>query len=127
VLTAPLVLVVDDEKSCLDILVKLLENHGFDVATASTAAEGLQKARLLLPTAILMDVVMPTQTGPDALRLLKADPRTQGIPIVMMTGHIVNTADPEFKGAAGFLAKPITPSRLISTIDRVLGRSHDVA
>jgi CheY-like chemotaxis protein len=76
---------------------------------------------------ILMDVMMPGLTGWAALRQLKADHRTRGIPVVMMTGHIIDTSDPagDHASVAALLMKPCTPAVLLETVDRVLGDGSD--
>lgn len=120
----PVVLIVDDEASYVELLAELFGNHGFDVFTAASAGDGVQKATLLTPDVILMDVMMPGRTGLEALRQLKDDARTHAIPVVMMTGHILPPPDPKgpYSHASALIMKPCTPVEMIETVDRVLQR-----
>ena len=115
-------LIVDDEPTYVELLAELFGDHGFDVFTAATAGDAVQKATLLTPSVILMDVMMPGLTGWEALRQLKADERTSAIPVVMMTGHIIDHAERKgpYSQAAALIMKPCTPSTVIETIDGVL-------
>lgn len=118
----PVVLIVDDEESYVELLSELFGDHGFDVFTAATAGDAVQKATLLTPNVILMDVMMPGLTGWEALRQLKLDSRTSSIPVVMMTGHIIDSSDAKgpYAQAAALIMKPCTPAEVIETVDGVL-------
>jgi CheY-like chemotaxis protein len=120
----PLVLIIDDEAGYLWLLENLCSEHGFEVITAESAGDGIQKAVLLTPQVILMDVTMAGQTGWEALRQLKTDPRTSAIPVVMMTGHLIDISDPDGPHVAAWalLTKPIMPATLIETLQRALIR-----
>jgi CheY-like chemotaxis protein len=120
----PLLLIVDDEVTYLEVLAEFFQEHGYRVITSASAGDGLQKAVLLTPSVILMDVMMPGLTGWAALSQLKDDPRTRDIPVVMMTGRIIDTSDPAgpHHAAAALLIKPSTPAAIIETVDRALRR-----
>jgi two-component system, chemotaxis family, response regulator PixH len=117
----PLLLIVDDEPTYLQLLACFCGDHGYEVATSAAAGDGVQKALLLNPGVILMDVTMPGLTGWAALQQLKSDPRTSTIPVVMMTGNFVDTSasnGPQAQASA-VLMKPIPPAVLIETLERV--------
>jgi CheY-like chemotaxis protein len=77
----------------------------------------------LRPNAVLMDLTLSGLSGWDALKALKADPRTSEIPVVIMTGHLVDTAanGPHLQAAA-VLMKPFLPMKLFETLDRVISQ-----
>lgn len=81
------ILLVDDSKSARYALRLSLQRHDCEVDTADSAESGLEKIKQDLPDAIFMDHLMPGMNGFEALDLLKADPRTAHIPVVMCTSN----------------------------------------
>ena len=82
-------LLVDDEDDIREVAQLSLEmTAGWEVHTASSGAQALAAARALKPEAILMDVMMPEMDGPTAVRHLKADPETAGIPVILLTAKV---------------------------------------
>src|SRR5437867_9739876 len=79
------VLIVDDEPANLGVLSEYLEGWGCKVLIARDGASGLERARLIQPDLILLDVVMPDLDGFEVCRRLKADATTQDIPVIFMT------------------------------------------
>jgi putative two-component system response regulator len=110
------ILIVDDMPENLDILGGLLEPEGYSVDTASDGQEALDKALADPPDLILMDVSMPRMTGLEACRRLKADERTQLVPVLLITG--LGAREDRIEGiAAGcddFLTKPVDFEQLIA-------------
>ena len=113
---AGFVLVVDDDPSARDILRRILEREGFNVATTSSAEEALAIARDTPPAAILLDVMLPGADGWDALDQLRRDPRTRDIPVVVQT--VLDEENVAYAlGAAGFLQKPVSAARLREALE----------
>jgi len=113
----PLVLVVDDEPSCRDLLRRTLTRQGFAVAAAASGEEALRLARKLRPRVITLDVMMPGSDGWAVLSQLKADPELASIPVVMAT--ILREEKMAYSlGASEYLSKPIDRSRLLAVLDR---------
>jgi PAS domain S-box-containing protein len=111
------VLVIDDDPSARELLQRFLRKEGFGVRTAADGEQGLATARLLKPSAILLDVMMPHVDGWAVLSALKEDPETAGIPVVMVT--MVRERGLGFSlGAADYLTKPVEWPRLKSVLDR---------
>lgn len=112
-------LVVDDSKSARFALRKYLENHAYRVDTAESAEAAYQLLRDRSPDLIFLDHIMPGEDGFEALRHLKADPRTRAIPVVICSGNEGESfvADARSQGAAGVLAKPPTPEQLLQVLD----------
>src|SRR5688572_15728500 len=79
------ILVVDDEPDAVDLIEFNLKNAGFQVKTASEGAEALAKARSVLPSLIVLDVMLPEIDGFEICKLLRRDQNTAAIPIIMLT------------------------------------------
>lgn len=118
----PILLVEDDEDS--RTLYRLaLEYFGYRVMEARDGADGVEAARGELPGLVIMDLSLPVLDGWDALRQLRADPATAGVPALALTGHVTER-DRERAEAAGFdlfLPKPVPPSEVLDHVRRIVG------
>jgi CheY-like chemotaxis protein len=85
-------LIVDDSPTVLSLLQLVFEGDNYEVATARDGMEGLEKVRHWKPDLIVTDSVMPNIDGFELLRILKSDPATREIPVIMLTGS--DQADP---------------------------------
>ncbi len=105
------IMVVDDVKANLDILIETLANN-YKVSVAMDGASAIEDIKVNLPDLILLDIVMPDINGYDVCKRLKADPATENIPIIFVTSKS-NEAD-ETKGlelgAVDYITKPFSPS-----------------
>lgn len=111
------VLVIDDDATVRDLIVRQLGKEGYDVVVASSGQEGLHLARTLLPDVITLDVMMPKMGGWEVLTTLKADPGLAAIPVIVMT--LVEEKNLGFTlGASDYLPKPIDYKRLIQLLQR---------
>jgi len=110
------ILIVDDLAANREILTGLLEAEGHDLDTATDGLEAVERATTNPPDLILMDVTMPRLTGFEACRRLTADPRTELVPIVLVTGLLAR--EDRIQGiAAGcddFLTKPVDSEQLLA-------------
>jgi two-component system, OmpR family, phosphate regulon response regulator OmpR len=119
---APHVLVVDDDRRLRQLLARFLSEHGYRVSTAASAAEARAKGEALVFDAIVLDVMMPGETGFDYARRLRIDSR---VPILMLTAR----ANPEDRvtgleiGADDYLPKPFEPRELVLRLGNILRRS----
>jgi CheY-like chemotaxis protein len=118
------ILLVDDSKSARYALRLQLQRHGIEVETADCAESAFELLKTQLPDAILMDHMMPGLNGFEALDVIRADPRTAAIPVVMCTSHeeadFVATANQ--KGVFGILPKSAAADFLPEILDRL--RAH---
>src|SRR5262249_8077821 len=80
-----LVLVVDDQPANVKLLQQVLSVPGYDVATASSGKEALEKVAAEMPDIVLLDVVMPQMSGYEVCKALRAQKNTALLPIVMVT------------------------------------------
>lgn len=118
------ILVIDDEPDAVDLIEFNLKNAGFQVKTASDGAEALAKARSVLPSLIVLDVMLPEIDGFEICKLLRRDPNTATIPIIMLTAkaaEIDRVLGLEL-GADDYLTKPFSPRELVLRIKKLLER-----
>lgn len=104
----PRVLAVDDEPANLKLLAELLARWGWTVQTARNGAEALREVKTFAPDLILLDVMMPGQSGFDVAATLQGDPDTQHIPIVFLTALAADESKAQgFEmGARDYVTKP---------------------
>jgi|SRR3989344_4518116 len=84
-MTKKRVLVIDDEKSVIEVLQKKLEEEGFEVLTSGDGNDGLEKALLESPDLILLDLILPSMDGITLLDRLKKDDKGKNIPVIILT------------------------------------------
>ena len=116
------VVVVEDNVRSRRLVRDLLELNGFDPVEAESAEEGLAAVRGSQPSLLLMDIQLPGMDGEAALRELKADPDTAGIPVVAVTAYAMR-GDEERLLAAGFdgyIAKPIDTRSFVPRLQEIL-------
>lgn len=122
------ILVVDDEPEAVELLEFNLKQAGFDVATAADGAEALKKARASLPGLILLDLMLPEVDGLEVCKMLRRDPATAAIPVVMVTAkaaEIDRILGLEL-GADDYVTKPFSPRELVLRIKNILQRGRPV-
>ncbi|WP_455276241.1 response regulator [[Eubacterium] cellulosolvens] len=116
------ILVADDEPDLLNAAKIMLERGGYQVIEANDGDEALEKVYSEKPDLIILDVVMPGKTGTEVCRILKDDPITSSIPILMYTvlGREADSKISEEAGADGHLIKPFTPEELVAVVKKHL-------
>jgi CheY-like chemotaxis protein len=121
----PKILVVDDLFDARMLMRFTLERSGWEVLDAGNAEAAIQATFQLLPDLVLMDFNMPDMHGIAACRVIKENPRTAHIPVIIYTG----APSPETKrmaieaGASEFLAKPILPAMLRKIVQTIYEQS----
>lgn len=137
------ILVIDDDPDILTYVSEVLNDHGYECATASDGAAGLEKARAERPDLILLDLMMPKKSGVRFLNEIRRDDALKGIPVIVVSGATKATGvdmkhflqEQPFKdrkekalGVAvdttpdAYLDKPVDPSILVGTIEKFLGK-----
>ena len=114
------VLVVDDERQIRDLLGEFLEREGYEVFLASAGEEAIELAERKIPHAILLDVKMPGIDGIEVCKRLKAESRTQFIPVIMITGYVDDKMVAIESGADDFVNKPIDLVELAVRVKSIL-------
>jgi diguanylate cyclase (GGDEF)-like protein/PAS domain S-box-containing protein len=121
----PRVLVVEDDP-IVRRLTELSLRHRYEVVTAVTGGEGLDKAEALRPDLVLLDLGLPDMTGSEVLRRLRAAPATSQVQVIVMTAAVGRDTELESlrEGVDDFVTKPLDIPILMARIDSVLQRSR---
>jgi DNA-binding response OmpR family regulator len=121
----PLVLLAEDDEDILLLLAVRLERSGYRVARARDGREAVALVRQLRPDAAVFDISMPLLTGLEATRLLRADPATASLPIILLTARASESdiAAGTDAGATAYVTKPFSPQDLAASVDAVLARA----
>ena len=119
------ILLVEDNEDNRIIYATALRHAGYEVFEAITGTDGVHQARTNRPDLILMDISVPELDGWEATAILKADPETKHIPVIAVTAHALpgDEARTMKAGCDEYLAKPISPAKLIANVDRRFGRT----
>jgi DNA-binding response OmpR family regulator len=112
------VLVVDDEPDFVDLIVHGLRANGIECSEACNGMQALEKARDLKPDAVILDIMLPDLDGFTVCEMLRRQPGTSRIPVVMLTclGGTVSRLNGLSAGADDYLTKPFKVTDLISHI-----------
>ncbi len=116
------ILIVDDEETNLRLLAQWLVPLGYDVEFALNGKEAVQKTKADRPDLVILDVMMPVMDGYEACGLIKADPGTKNVPVIMVTA--LQDRESKLKGlsvsASDFLSKPIDQTELTIRVKNLL-------
>jgi two-component system phosphate regulon response regulator PhoB len=124
------ILLIEDEPDIAEVLQYNLEKEGFQVELARRGDTGLEMVRKEHPDLILLDLMLPGVDGLEVTRLLKRDPATAHLPILMITarGEEVDRIVGLELGADDYISKPFSPRELILRVKAVLRRlQHEEA
>jgi two-component system phosphate regulon response regulator PhoB len=120
------ILVVDDEPEAVELVEFNLKQAGYSILTASDGAEALNKARIAQPSLIVLDLMLPEVDGLEVCKMLRRDPATAAIPIVMLTAkaaEIDRVLGLEL-GADDYVTKPFSPRELVLRVKKLLQRDR---
>lgn len=122
------ILVVDDSSLVSAVISKFLNDHGYETLTASNGIEAIEETFKELPDLILLDVMMPRMNGYQTCRLLKSDPETCAIPIIMLT--VKDQASDKYwgiqTGADAYLSKDVVQTSLLGVMAGLINRRPQV-
>ena len=116
------ILIIDDATIQANIMSFMLSKHGHEVMVVSDGEKGLNRANLLKPDLILMDIVMPGLNGFKATRQLAKTAATQHIPVLVISGK-AQESDRQWalrQGACDYLVKPIQETSLLDKVNALL-------
>jgi diguanylate cyclase (GGDEF)-like protein len=120
------ILVVDDSRTQLDWLVEVLEREGYGVATAQEGRDAIRKVKRDPPDLVLLDMILPDMDGLEVLRIVKARPEDQFIPVIILS--VKSDVDTKVAGlrigADDFLAKPFAEAEILARCAAMLRIKH---
>lgn len=117
------VLLVEDDNMIIDMYTLKFTQEGYEVIQAENGKDGLDFARKHMPDIVLLDIILPQMDGFSVLKALKADPKTKGIPVVLLTnlGQDGDVKKGLELGAVDYLIKAnFTPSQVVDKVKAVL-------
>jgi len=114
------ILIANDNCDLLECCRAILEADGHVVETVADGDKAILYARTWQPDAVVLDWVMPHTDGPTAIAALRADPATEGLPILLMSGTEDGEGASVEMGADIFLRKPFLAEELSAAVDRLL-------
>ena len=123
------ILVVDDEEDILELVRFNLSREGYDVMVAASGEKAVDITHKELPHLIVLDLMLPGIDGLEVTRILKNNPETRRIPIVMLTakGEEADVVAGLELGADDYVVKPFSPRILLARVRAVLRRRQDEA
>jgi two-component system, OmpR family, alkaline phosphatase synthesis response regulator PhoP len=118
------ILVVDDEESILDLVKYNLDKEGYQVTCVTSGEAAVDQSLVLKPELILLDLMLPGVDGLEVCKIIKNNPRTQPVPIIMLTakGEESDIVAGLELGADDYITKPFSPKVLIARVRAVLRR-----
>jgi len=125
------ILIIDDDVDFVDLNRAVLENNGFEVETAFSGREGLDKVQFEAPDLILLDLMLEKHdTGFSFARSIKGDPRYSEIPILMISAVAGETGydfsqdlDGYWMKTDDFVSKPVEPEELVKRINALIEKA----
>jgi CheY-like chemotaxis protein len=120
------ILLVEDDEMSSDMLMRRLQRNSHSVVVAKNGVIGVEKSVSEIPDLILMDMNMPEMDGLEAVRLIKKNPVTASIPIIILSAHAmpsyVAKAKEFINGCDDYDTKPVEIERLLGKIEALLKR-----
>ena len=119
------ILVVDDEIYIVHILDFSLGMEGYEVVTALDGEQAVERAHAEKPDLIVLDIMMPKLDGYETCKLLKGDPATRDIPVILLSakGRNIDQKIGFEAGADDYITKPFSPRKLVERINTILGQN----
>jgi DNA-binding response OmpR family regulator len=116
------ILIVDDEPEIVDMLQTILDMRGYETVGAYNGTDGLLITRVDSPDLIILDMMLPDIEGVEVCRIVRADPSTANVPVVILSAR---TAQTEVErglaaGANAYMTKPVNLPRLFDEIKKLL-------
>jgi DNA-binding response OmpR family regulator len=118
------ILLADDDRTSLNLVLEHLKSNGYDVLTASEGQEAFRRAKTENPDLIILDLMLPKMDGYRICRFLKSDDNYRHIPVIIFTSRpdSKNRGESLGAGADAYLTKPLQPAKLLSTIKDLLAK-----
>ena len=114
------ILVIDDDDDMRHGIMLTLQSNGYNTIEADDGVSGLKRIQEEHPDLVVSDVMMPNMNGYMLLEMVKDDPRTSKIPIMLITGAAFDAGAWKSDNSVAYLEKPFASEKFISTIERML-------
>jgi CheY-like chemotaxis protein len=123
-MTGTLVLIVEDNDKNRKLVRDVLTFKGYEVIESETGEEGVRLAQERRPSLVLMDIRLPGIDGVEALRRLRAEQTTRGIPVMAMTASVMSEDRQKIMAAGfdGYQSKPINVTDFVAAVAQLLER-----
>lgn len=121
------ILVIDDNAINLRLLNDMLLSQGYKVTTAESGKEGIEQAESLFPKLILLDVQMPTMSGKEVLKQLRADKELEPIPIIAVTALAMSGDEQSLLdyGFNAYISKPVRLKTLMEIVNEFVDKPSE--
>lgn len=123
------ILIIEDDKKAAELMRLYLHKNGYQVLISHDGREGLDLARTRQPDLLVLDIMLPSLDGLDICRILRGQPHTAELPIIMLTAK--STEDDTLLGldlgADDYMTKPFSPRELVARVRTVLKRTNRTA
>lgn len=118
------ILVVEDDPPTVALVKTVLERAGHSINAAANGAEALLTINANMPDLILMDVMMPVMNGFQTLHVIKSNPLTQDIPVIILTARSgdIDMAQGWAEGVSFYLTKPFSAKELLTVVERLISQ-----
>lgn len=125
-MASELILIVEDHEKNRKLVRDVLKFKGYEVIEAETGEEGVRLALERHPSLVLMDIRLPGIDGVEALRRLRADATTRGIPIMAVTASVMTEDRQKIMGAGfdAYQSKPLIVKDFVAAVEQLLERSR---
>lgn len=116
------ILLIDDEVDLVETVKLRLQTNDYEVMVAYDGQQALEKLGDFKPDLVILDIKLPTMSGEEVYKLLKLNPITEKVPVILFTA---SKGDDELVkiGAEGFLRKPFESKELLETIQKLLSKN----
>jgi DNA-binding response OmpR family regulator len=121
-MSAPTVLIVDDEGYIQRILTYVLQAEGFEVLTAADGEEAVQQVKENHPDAVILDLMLPAMDGYQVLQIIRQDDAMRNTPVLVLSakGRDLDRDTAIKAGASDYITKPFSPQRLVDRLQEML-------
>ena len=127
-MSAPIIVVADDDPPIRRLLVFTLQRRGYQVLEAGDGETALALIRQSLPALAVLDMMMPGLSGLEVTQALAQDPATAGIPVMIVSakGQESEVEAGLTGGACSYIVKPFAPRDVAARVAGILGNDHDI-
>jgi twitching motility two-component system response regulator PilG len=119
-------MVVDDSQTVRNIMALILHRVGYRSIRVASAMEALHTLTELTPDLIFLDITLPGMDGLDVCKIIKENPRTKDVPVVMLSGNneVFDKVMGRLAGASDYITKPFEPESILKCIQTFCGQKH---